>query len=68
MNPFEETFTRPDDTSWAPRQAPNACCLAAANLTTIECREEVQVRRCQVCGRRHFRAFMPLPGLVTVSG
>jgi len=58
---------RPDDPTWAPK-AGELCCQDAANLTTIECREEVQVRRCTICGRRHFRAFMPLTGLITVNG
>lgn len=58
----EQTFA-PDDT-WAPKQTVNACCAFYQNLVTIERREQVQVRKCSVCGSRHFRALMLQPGLV----
>ncbi len=51
------------DRAWAPPQAPRECCRIAANLTTIERRPHVQVRRC-VCGLRHFRAIMDLAGIL----
>lgn len=49
------------DRAWAPapERTPNECCRDAANLTTIEKDTHVLVRRC-LCGRRHFKAVMPL--------
>ena len=56
------------DVAFAPRTQ-RECCAKAENLTTIERTDHVQVRRCQVCGLRHFRAIlnMTAPG-VTVEG
>lgn len=37
------------------------CCKDSANLELKEYRADVVARwECKVCGRRHFRAFMPL--------
>lgn len=37
------------------------CCKRSENLTLAEYRPDVVARwDCKVCGRRHFRAFMPL--------
>lgn len=42
------------------------CCKDSANLILAEYRPDVVARwECKVCGRRHFRAFMPL-GLLNV--
>lgn len=38
-----------------------ACCKDSDNLQLFEFRPDVvAVWKCSVCGRRHFRAFMPL--------
>jgi len=56
------------DRGWAPRIADNNCCMDPDNLTTIERDAHVLVRRCK-CGRRHFRAIMPLTtGHVRMTG
>lgn len=34
------------------------CCQQAENLRVIEDRPHARVQQCQVCGCRHFRAFM----------
>lgn len=38
--------------------APNPCCRQGDNLTVIEQDDRVVVRRCAVCGCRHFRALL----------
>lgn len=34
------------------------CCTVAENLEVVESKAHVEVKRCKVCQRRHFRAFM----------
>lgn len=57
------------DRAWVPPRAPNACCREVENLVTLERDEHVQVRKCRVCGCRHFRALMPMMSVgVRVGG
>lgn len=44
------------------------CCQDQRNLETIENKSHVLVKRCTVCGCRHFRAFMSEPGRVPILG
>ena len=40
------------------------CCQDAANLCLIEADAAVRVEQCQVCGCRHFQAFIDLSALL----
>lgn len=64
----EQVFA-PDET-WAPAATSSAaeCCKDYRNLKTVERNQMLQVRQCQICNRRHFRAFALQPAMVRVTG